>query len=65
MRGDVWLSAGGFAALAVGEDHHLWDRARAHGAVLLGTPDLIVRTAARTAGRTPGGLAGLLADLER
>ena len=65
MRGGVWLGAGGFASLAVGEDHHLWDRARALGAVLLGTSDLIVRTAARTTGRTPGGLAGLLADLER
>lgn len=64
MRADLWLAAGGFDHLAVGEDHELWRRARALGAPLIACADMVVRTSARTRGRTPGGLAGLLAGFD-
>ena len=62
---DLWFAAGGFAPVAVGEDHELWTRARALGATLVGCSDMVVRTSARTRGRAPGGFAALLADLTR
>jgi len=64
IRADLWLAAGGFDHRAIGEDHELWRRARALGASLVATADIVVRTSARTTGRTPGGLAGLLARFE-
>jgi hypothetical protein len=65
MRADLWLAAGGFAPVAVGEDRELWRRARALGGSLVGCSDMVVRTSARRRGRTPAGFAGLLAEIER
>lgn len=61
MRADLWLRAGGFGALSVGEDHDLWRRARALGGCLVGTDEIVVRTSPRLVGRAPGGFADLLA----
>lgn len=63
MRADLWLAAGGFRHLAVGEDHELWRRARALGGRLVGTDEIVVSTSARLVGRAPGGFADLLAGL--
>jgi hypothetical protein len=63
LRADHFLAAGGFAHCTVGEDHELWRRARAAGAHLVGTDEIVVRTSARTVGRAAGGFADFLRDL--
>jgi len=63
LRADLWLEAGGFDHLSAGEDHALWRRARALGARLVATDDIVVCTSARLDGRAPGGFSEFLADL--
>lgn len=64
VRGDAYLTVGGFPHHGAGEEHQLWERLRAAGYSLAQPTDLSVRTSARHVGRARGGLADLLANLE-
>lgn len=63
VRADAFLEAGGFPAVAAGEEHALLARLRAAGRHIVTPVDLRVRTSARTRGRAVGGLADLLGSL--
>jgi glycosyltransferase involved in cell wall biosynthesis len=63
MRAGVWLEAGGFPHLRVGEDHAVWKAMRSAGADLVATPDVVVTTSGRLVGRAPDGFASVLARL--
>jgi glycosyltransferase involved in cell wall biosynthesis len=54
---------GGWSSLRTGEDHDLWGRLRAGGAMLVSDTSLRVRTSARLRARAPGGFAGDLRAL--
>jgi glycosyltransferase involved in cell wall biosynthesis len=60
LRGECYLRAGGFAALAEHEDVELVDRLRQHGARITASAEAEVVTSGRQTGRTPGGYAGYL-----
>ncbi|WP_420452877.1 glycosyltransferase [Ilumatobacter sp.] len=60
FRADAYLSSGGWAALATGEDHDLWRRLSAMGPVVSDSSFSVV-TDARRVGRAPDGFA---ADLD-
>ena len=61
VRADAYVAAGGFPALAVAEDHALWNQLRRDGRRCLSPLDVVVRTSARPVGRAPGGFADTLA----
>ncbi len=63
VRGDVYRAAGGWCALATGEDHDLWERIGQCSPHRLSSTSITVRTSARTTGRAPGGFAADLARL--
>jgi glycosyltransferase involved in cell wall biosynthesis len=63
VRADAYDAVGGWRALDTREDHDLWERLRAAGAVLVATVDEPVRTSGRAMGRAPHGFAGLLRSL--
>lgn len=65
VRADRLLEAGGFPAIAVGEEQALWDAMRRHGARLAGVTDLEVVTSARLRGRTPAGFARFMQLIDR
>lgn len=54
---EAYLAAGGFAALATGEDHHLHRALRAAGVAVHHDGGAPVRTSAREHGRAPDGFA--------
>lgn len=62
VRADAYVSAGGFAALATGEDHALWRALHARPRV--SSRRLAVTTSARRVARAPEGFSGFLAALE-
>jgi glycosyltransferase involved in cell wall biosynthesis len=64
VRGQAYLSVGGYAPLDTGEDRELWHRLVAAGHRVARPADLVVRTSARLDGRAVGGLASLLGDLD-
>ncbi len=61
VRADAYRRAGGWAALATGEDHALWSRLRMGGGPLLNHARLCVLTSGRRTGRAPLGFAAALA----
>ncbi|MCE1178398.1 MAG: glycosyltransferase family 2 protein [Micrococcales bacterium] len=63
VRGDAYVAAGGYAALAVHEDVDLVERVRRLGVAESATAGNSVLTSARLEGRTPGGFSGYLRDL--
>jgi glycosyltransferase involved in cell wall biosynthesis len=63
MTKDTYRAAGGMPAIATGEDHALWDAARAAGRRAVHVGDVIVETSARREGRAQGGFADLLRSL--
>lgn len=60
IRGDAYLAAGGFPAVAEHEDVDLVARLRARGASVAASAAGEVLTSSRREGRTPGGYAGYL-----
>ncbi|WP_043674087.1 glycosyltransferase [Clavibacter michiganensis] len=60
VRGDAYLAAGGFPAVAEHEDVDLVARLRARGASVAASAAGEVLTSSRREGRTPGGYAGYL-----
>ncbi len=64
VRGDVYLSAGGFPPVAVHEDVLLAAHVRLQGIAVESTGRSPVLTSARLRGRTPQGLAGYLRALQ-
>ncbi len=56
VRGDAYVRAGGWAALATGEDHDLWGRLRGC-ARTRSMAELTVATSGRRRGRAPDGFA--------
>ncbi len=63
VRGDVYLSAGGFAAIDVAEDHALWNVIQNAGHRCVATTALRVSTSGRRVGRAVGGFADRLESL--
>ena len=63
VRADAYLAAGGWGALATGEDHDLWRRVQQVGPTLA-TAAVRVMTSARRIGRAPAGFAADLAALD-
>jgi len=63
VRADAYLAAGGFGAVASGEDRALWQRLGDGGYRRRYVVEPVVRTSARRHGRAPGGLADLLRAL--
>ncbi|MGW4488359.1 glycosyltransferase [Amycolatopsis sp. NPDC004368] len=63
VRADAYHAAGGFGAIATGEDHALWARLGEAGFRRRHEPDAAVFTSPRRRGRAPGGLAELLLEL--
>lgn len=61
VRADAYLAAGGFAALATGEDHALWRALDARARV--SSRHIAVTTSARREARAPAGFSGFLRDL--
>ena len=59
----AYLDAGGFAPLATGEDHALWQALARAGRRLVATPMAPVTTSGRRHGRSPAGFAGTLERL--
>lgn len=65
MTASVYLAAGGFCALATGEDRELHRSAVAIGARAHHDPNLKVMTSARRLARAPLGFAHALVEVER
>lgn len=63
VRGHAYLAAGGFPALACGEDVALWAALGRAGCTRMATRALTVSTSARTAARAPQGFAADLCEL--
>jgi hypothetical protein len=63
VRADSYAAVGGFAPLATGEDHDLWQRLVAAGFPTVYATEPVVRTSARHEGRAEGGVAALLSRL--
>lgn len=64
IRAADYLSVGGFAPLATGEDHDLVRRLELGGTTCLRVCDIPVATSGRLRGRAPDGMAGFLRSLE-
>ena len=60
VRADAYLAVGGWGALALAEDHCLWNRLKIAGWQLRSTILSRVITSARLHGRAPGGFADTL-----
>jgi len=60
VRADVYLDAGGWLDVAVGEDHCLWRRVRERGWRVESSTASIVMTSGRLRGRAAGGFADTL-----
>ncbi|MEJ1963287.1 MAG: glycosyltransferase [Gammaproteobacteria bacterium] len=60
VRADVYLDAGGWSDIAVGEDHCLWQRVQRCGWPVRSTTASIVTTSGRLRGRARGGFADAL-----
>lgn len=60
LRADVYLDAGGWRDLSVGEDHCLWSRVRARGWPVCSSSASVVTTSGRLRGRARGGFADTL-----
>lgn len=60
VRADAYRAAGGFCALATGEDHAIVHALRDVGRSVISTRDIEVTTSGRRAGRAPAGFAGFL-----
>ncbi len=60
----AYLDAGGFPAIATGEDHALWEALRAADRRLVATPLAAVTTSGRRHGRSPAGFAEHLTSLD-
>ncbi|MEO8796281.1 MAG: glycosyltransferase [Polyangiaceae bacterium] len=65
VRADAYRDAGGFAALATGEDHAIVRALRNVGRSVVSTRRIEVTTSARRAGRAPLGFAGFLEAFAR
>ncbi|MEU8895770.1 glycosyltransferase [Nocardia sp. NPDC048505] len=65
FRADTYWDAGGFDALATGEDVDLVERATARGAHLVWAEDVVVTTSGRTEGRAPDGFAAHVRALDQ
>ncbi|MEU3274442.1 glycosyltransferase [Saccharomonospora sp. NPDC006951] len=63
VRADAYLAVGGFAPLATGEDHDLWNRLGLAGFRRCYDDTARVLTSSRVTGRAPEGLAALLGRL--
>jgi hypothetical protein len=63
VRADAYLAAGGWPALASGEDNGLWDALRATGVPVISTRTVQVVTSSRTATRATGGFGQWLGEL--
>jgi glycosyltransferase involved in cell wall biosynthesis len=61
IRADAYVMAGGWGALATGEDHDLWGRLQIVGGSQLSDARLQVLTSGRRVGRAPSGFAEALA----
>ncbi len=64
IRADAYVSAGGWADLATGEEHDLIRRVRALGWPTVSPADLVVLTSPRLRGRAPDGFAADLRVLD-
>nr|WP_314145031.1 glycosyltransferase family 2 protein [uncultured Rhodococcus sp.] len=64
VRATEYLSVGGFAPLATGEDHDLVRRLELGGIECRRVCDIPVTTSGRLRGRAPDGMAGFLRSLE-
>lgn len=60
IRADAYLDAGGWSALALAEDHCLWERVRARGWRVVSSIASVVITSGRLHGRAGGGFADTL-----
>jgi cellulose synthase/poly-beta-1,6-N-acetylglucosamine synthase-like glycosyltransferase len=60
VRADAYLDAGGWSALALAEDHCLWQRLKARHWRLTSAVRSVVHTSARLKGRAAGGFADTL-----
>jgi len=60
VRADVYLDAGGWRDIAVGEDHCLWQRVQSCGWPVRSSTASIVTTSGRLRGRARGGFADTL-----
>jgi glycosyltransferase involved in cell wall biosynthesis len=65
VRGDAYLSVGGFGACPTGEDVDMVSRLGRAGFQVAHVSDVWVSTSARLHGRAKGGLADLLRELQR
>jgi glycosyltransferase involved in cell wall biosynthesis len=63
VRADAYLAAGGWPALASGEDNGLWDALRAAGVPSISTRTVHVVTSSRTVTRATGGFGQWLGEL--
>ena len=63
VRGDMYERAGGFPAVATGEDHLLVQSVRRLGGRIVASADAPVMTSARQVGRAPEGFARYLHDM--
>ncbi|MEO6989225.1 MAG: glycosyltransferase [Aquihabitans sp.] len=64
IRGDVYVSAGGWADLATGEEHDLIRRVRSLGWPTVSPTNLVVLTSPRLRARAPDGFAADLCALD-
>ncbi len=64
VRGDAYLTVGGFPARATGEDAHLVSRLVKAGFRVAHPSEIYVSTSARLDGRASGGLADLLGKMQ-
>lgn len=64
IRGDVYVSAGGWADLVTGEEHDLIKRVRSLGWPTVSPTDLVVLTSPRLRARAPDGFAADLRALD-
>jgi len=60
LRADAYVDAGGWASLALAEDHCLWRRLQQRGWQLCSPVSSVVVTSARLVGRARGGFADTL-----
>ena len=63
VRDDAYRAAGGWSAIASGEDHTLWNAVRRAGYPTLSTRSIHVVTSGRRIGRAPDGFAAHLRSL--
>ncbi len=63
IRGDAYVDVGGFAPIALAEDHAIWSLLAREGYRCLSALDMPVSTSARLSGRAVGGFADTIAAL--